>query len=78
MQCIGHANAPPPVGIDREMDNVSGLRVDFRGLKDLGETYADPLGDLRQALFTLQHRDLAVRRVTFRGVGEGLSLCIHS
>jgi hypothetical protein len=34
MQRIGHIDAFPPVGLDREVDNVSGLRVDFHGLQD--------------------------------------------
>src|SRR5271157_5841262 len=66
VQCVGHIDAFPRVGFDREIDDVSGLREDFHGLQDLGEWHADPFGDVRPALFTLQHRDLGVRRVTLK------------
>ena len=54
MQCIGHIDAFPPVGLDREVDNVSGLRVDSHEVQDVGERHADPLGDIRPALFARQ------------------------
>src|ERR1700680_4685224 len=43
MQCIGHIDAFPPVGIDREIDNVSGLWADPHDVQDVGERHADPL-----------------------------------
>jgi len=51
--CIGHVDAFPPVGINREVDNISGLWVDPHDIQDVGERYADPLGYIRPALFTL-------------------------
>src|ERR1700730_1649230 len=63
MQCVGHVDAVPPVGIDREVDNVSGLRADPYNIQDVGERHADPLGYIRPALFTLQLSNLAARRV---------------
>jgi hypothetical protein len=66
MQCVGHIDAFPPAGIDGELDNVSGLRVDLHDLQDVGERHADPLGYIRPALFTLHHSDLALRRVALK------------
>jgi hypothetical protein len=33
MRCIGHVDAIPPVGLDREVDNVSGLRMDSHDIQ---------------------------------------------
>src|ERR1700747_3431754 len=54
MQCIGHIDAFPPVGINREVDNVSGLRLDPYELQDVRERHARPLRNIRPALFTRQ------------------------
>lgn len=43
MNGIGHINAFPPVGIDREIDDISGLRLDAYDIQDVGERHADPL-----------------------------------
>ncbi len=64
MRCIGHINAVPPVGLDREVDNVSGLREDSNNIQHVRERYSDPLGYIRPALFTRQLSDLAARWVS--------------
>src|SRR5579859_3369555 len=65
VQGIGHIDAIPPVGLDGEVDDVAGVRLDADGIQDVMERHADPLGDVGPALFALHHGDLAASRVTF-------------
>jgi hypothetical protein len=65
MQSVGHIHAFPPIGIDREVDDVSGLLADFYQIQNVGERHADPLGDVRPAFFTREFRDLAAGREAF-------------
>src|SRR5215831_19564104 len=53
----------PPVRLDRKIDNVPSLRADTDDIKDMGETHAGPLGNVRPALFTRDFGDLATTRV---------------
>src|SRR6267143_4482445 len=44
MHYIGHIDAFPPIGVDREVDNISGLWVDPQAIQNVGKRYANPLG----------------------------------
>src|SRR5208282_1110580 len=63
MQSIGHIDAVPGVGFHRDIHDVSGLWVDPHEIQDVRERHANPLGDVRPALFTREFGDMAARRV---------------
>jgi len=44
MQGVGHVNALPPVGLDGEVHNVSGLRQHPHSVEHIRQRGADPLG----------------------------------
>src|SRR5580692_8128818 len=66
MQRVGHVHAFPPVGLDRKVNDISGLRLDSHKIQNMRQRYADPLGDIRPTLFTLHHGDLAASRVALQ------------
>ena len=82
MQSIGHIDAVPGVGFHRDVDNVSGLRLDSHEVQDVRERHADPLGNIRPTFFTSDLSDLAAtgvapklrkrkRRGTVNHAGDG-------
>src|SRR5439155_20119875 len=62
VQCIGHIDAFPPVGLNRTVDNVSRLGEDYHDIQDVRQGHADPFGYIRPALFASQMSDLAAPR----------------
>src|SRR5208283_923074 len=62
MQSIGHVNALPPVRLDGEVNDVSRLRQESRGVQELVQGRADPLGDIGPALLAHYLGDLAADR----------------
>jgi hypothetical protein len=46
VQCVGHVDAVPPVGLDRTVDNVSNVGESAREVKDVREGHAAPFGDI--------------------------------
>src|ERR1039458_6804105 len=56
---IGHVDAFPPVGLNRTVDNVSGLRESPYNVQDVRERHAAPFGYIRPAFFARQMSDLA-------------------
>src|ERR1019366_5583346 len=56
---IGHVDAFPPVGLNRTVDNVSGLGESPHNVQDVRERHADPFGYIGPALFARQMSDLA-------------------
>jgi len=53
----------PTIRINRVVDKVSGLRQDPDEFQHVRERHPI-IRDIRPAFFTLQHRDMAARRVT--------------
>src|SRR5262249_54529138 len=62
VQCVGHVDALPPVGLDRTVDNVSDLGESPYEFKDVRERHTPPFGDIRPALFALDSRNLGAIR----------------
>jgi len=61
---IGHVDAFPGVGLYREVNDVSGLRMDANRTQHVGEAHADPFGDVRPPLLTREFGNLVVRWIT--------------
>src|SRR5713226_745636 len=59
VQRVGHVDAFPPVGLNRTVDNISGVGENPRKIQDVRQRHADPFGNVRPALLARQMSDLA-------------------
>ncbi len=66
MQGIGHIHAVPRIGLHREVDNISGLRVNPHEMQDMGQRHADPLGYVGPAFFTDEFGNVTARWVALQ------------
>src|SRR5581483_7354745 len=78
MERIGHIHAFPPVGFDRKIENILGLRVCADEVQNVGKRDAVPLGDVGPSFFAHRLGDLAFGWIALQLVDrECHGMCHH-